>query len=150
MSVFRSYEVVRRIREAWAAGLYPDPDEYLADVAATILDNAGYQVVFESTDPEFVTVTADRPRFEVEDDLARAHEVLTEASDARTDGPLWPRVRVKLTGTDGNAFAVLGSVTRALKAAGVPAEDVARFVDEATRGDYDQLLATCVRWVAVE
>jgi hypothetical protein len=64
--------------------------------------------------------------------------------------PLHPDVTVQLTGTDGNAFAVLGKVRAALKRAKVPAEDVAAFTEDATSGDYDHLLQTCMKWVDVE
>lgn len=64
--------------------------------------------------------------------------------------PRYPDILVTLTGTDGNAFAVLGAVQRALYAAGVPRETVTAFVDEATSGDYDHLLATTMAWVTVD
>jgi len=63
--------------------------------------------------------------------------------------PKFPEVRVQLTGHDGNAFAVLGVVTRALRAGGASREEVALFYEEATAGDYDHLLATTMRWVEV-
>ena len=58
-------------------------------------------------------------------------------------------IKVRLTGNDGNAFAVLGKVQRALKAAGVPKEQRDAFFREATSGDYNALLATCMQWVDV-
>jgi len=61
-----------------------------------------------------------------------------------------PEVRVSLVGEDGNAFAILGRVRQAMTRAGVPDEEVQRFVREATAGDYDQLLATVLAWVNVE
>lgn len=57
-----------------------------------------------------------------------------------------PEVQVQLTGTDGNAFAVLGQVAKALRKAGI---DPTEFMAEATAGDYDHLLATCMKWVDV-
>ncbi len=60
-----------------------------------------------------------------------------------------PDVEVQLTGVDGNAFAILGAVQRSLKKAGVDAEVSKEFLDEAASGDYDHLLATVMRWVAV-
>lgn len=64
--------------------------------------------------------------------------------------PYYPNVTVKLIGKDGNAFAILGTVRKALKRAGVPSEEVERFSKEATGGDYNQLLGTVMRWVEVE
>lgn len=56
---------------------------------------------------------------------------------------------VVLTGTDGNAFAILGKVRRAILRSNHPelADD---FIAEATAGDYDALLCTCFKYVAVE
>lgn len=59
------------------------------------------------------------------------------------------RPNVKLTGTDGNAFAVLSKVCRALQKAGYSQSEVAKFQEEATSGDYDHLLATCARWAVL-
>jgi hypothetical protein len=60
-----------------------------------------------------------------------------------------PEVTVQLTGTDGNAFSILGRVRRALGDAGVPDEEIREFMDQATAGTYDELLAACMRWVEV-
>lgn len=59
----------------------------------------------------------------------------------------YPNIEVQLSGTDGNAFAILGKVRGALKDAGVSREEQDAFYAEATSGDYDALLATAVRWV---
>jgi hypothetical protein len=61
----------------------------------------------------------------------------------------YPAVKVKLTGEDGNAFAILGRVQRALRRAGVLNGEIESFVAAATRGDYDHLLRTCMEWVDV-
>lgn len=63
--------------------------------------------------------------------------------------PLYPDVKVQLTGNDGNAFAIIGSVVKALQRADVDDEEIQRFSAEATSGDYDNLLRTAMRWVAV-
>ena len=62
--------------------------------------------------------------------------------------PLYPDVTVELVGQDGNAFAILGAVSKALRRAGYrdAADD---FQAEAMQGDYDHLLATCLRYVEV-
>jgi hypothetical protein len=64
-------------------------------------------------------------------------------------GPKYPDVAVQLSGTDGNAFAILGTVQKALRRAGVPDEEVKAFYAEATSGDYAHLLQTAMRWVDV-
>jgi hypothetical protein len=63
--------------------------------------------------------------------------------------PKYPHICVTLTGTDGNAFAVLGTVSAAMKRAGIDKAERDAFMKEATAGDYDALLATVQRWVDV-
>lgn len=60
-----------------------------------------------------------------------------------------PEVSVQLTGTDGNAFAIIGTVRRALQRAGVSQEEIKLFSDDAMSGDYDHVLQTCMKWVDV-
>ncbi len=60
-----------------------------------------------------------------------------------------PEITVRLTGSDGNAYAILGAVQKALRKAG-HSDEVAAFLAEATSGDYAHLLATCMRWVTVQ
>ena len=52
--------------------------------------------------------------------------------------------RVKLIGTDGNAFGILGACRRAAKAAGWSDEQWAAIRDHLTDGDYNHLLATAM------
>ena len=61
----------------------------------------------------------------------------------------YPEIAVQLTGNDGNAYAILGAVTRALRKAGVPEEEIGKFSAEAKSGDYDHLLQTAIAWVDV-
>ena len=63
--------------------------------------------------------------------------------------PKFPEIEVQLTGNDGNAFAVLGTVQKALKRGGVEKEDIDAFMNEAMSGDYDHLLQTCMKTVTV-
>jgi hypothetical protein len=63
--------------------------------------------------------------------------------------PKYPDITVQLTGTDGNAFAVLGKVSRALRQAGVPDDERQAFMAEATQGNYDHLLQVVWHWVDV-
>ncbi len=64
--------------------------------------------------------------------------------------PRYPEVHVKLVGEDGNAFAILGRVTRALKEHGVTKVELMEFSQEVKRGDYDHLLQTVLKWVSVD
>lgn len=58
-------------------------------------------------------------------------------------------IKVKLTGKDGNAFFILGTVVSKLRKAGATPEQIKEFLDEAKSGDYNHLLRTCVEWVNV-
>jgi len=61
----------------------------------------------------------------------------------------YPEIEVQLSGSDGNAFAVLGKVRKALRRADVPKEEIEQFTKEATGGDYNHLLGVCMEWVDV-
>ena len=58
-------------------------------------------------------------------------------------------IKVKLVGTDGNAFAIMGKVIKALKQGGRE-ELVEEFKKEAMSGDYNNLLCTVMNYVKVE
>ena len=58
-------------------------------------------------------------------------------------------IDVELTGNDGNAFSIIGTVRKALRKGGATPEQIAEFQTEAMSGDYDHLLQTCVKWVNV-
>lgn len=61
----------------------------------------------------------------------------------------YPDIVVCLSEVDGNAVAVIAAVERALRRGRVRESTIAEFRAEAKSGDYDQLLQTCLRWVAV-
>jgi hypothetical protein len=60
----------------------------------------------------------------------------------------YPNIKVRLTGQDGNAFAILARVKTAMRKHDVPASEMSQFMKEATSGDYNKLLCTCMDWVA--
>ena len=62
----------------------------------------------------------------------------------------FPGVVVQLTGIDGNAMVIIGTVTRALRRGGATSADIEEFMAEAMSGDYDNVLTTCMRWVEVD
>ena len=62
----------------------------------------------------------------------------------------YPDITVKLVGNDGNVFVILGAVTKALRKNHISETEINQFIDEATSGDYDNLLQTCMKWVNVE
>ena len=59
-------------------------------------------------------------------------------------------VKVKLIGEDGNAFHILGKVTKALRRAGYDKAFIDDYIEQATSGDYDTLLMTTMVFVRVE
>ncbi len=62
--------------------------------------------------------------------------------------PRYPHVPVQLTGQDGNVFAILGRVRRALAQAGVNDSEIRTFFNEATAArSYDEVLGIVMRWV---
>ena len=56
---------------------------------------------------------------------------------------------VELVGHDGNAFAIMGRVQRALKEAGATKEELDQYFKESTAGDYDNLVRVAMEWVEV-
>lgn len=75
--------------------------------------------------------------------------------------PKYPECIVALTGVDSNAMNIIGATRLALRRHltelrkdgmfdGSVNEELAVFFTEATSGDYDHLLQTCMRWVTVE
>lgn len=61
----------------------------------------------------------------------------------------YPNVKVQLSGEDGNAMAIIGRVRIALRRADVSDAEIDKFSEEATSGDYDNVLQTAMRWVDV-
>ena len=64
--------------------------------------------------------------------------------------PKYPEITVQLTGEDGNAFNILGICLRAMRRAGLNQAEREAFQAEAISGNYDHLLATCMKWFEVE
>jgi len=58
--------------------------------------------------------------------------------------------KLKLAGTDGNAFALLGAALRTGKKAGWTNEQVEEFKVRATKSDYDHLLRTLQHYFDAE
>ena len=58
-------------------------------------------------------------------------------------------IDVQLSGEDGNAFAIMARVTKALRDAGATKEQLDEYYKESTSGDYDHLLRTACAWVNV-
>ena len=58
-------------------------------------------------------------------------------------------ITVELVGHDGNAFAIMSRVSRALEEAGASKEEVSQYMNESMSGDYDNLLRVATEWVEV-
>lgn len=67
-----------------------------------------------------------------------------------TETVKYPNVEVDLIGEDGDAFSILGRVRRAMRKGGVSEEEIKKFHDEATSGDYNHLLQTVMEWVTTD
>ena len=67
-----------------------------------------------------------------------------------TNTPKYPNVTVQLTGTDGNAFAIMGRVQAALRKAGATKEELAQYSMDSMSGDYDNLLRAQAKWVNIQ
>ena len=61
----------------------------------------------------------------------------------------YPHIKVQLTGNDGNAFAIMGAVRKAMRKHKVPMEEMDQYFEEATSGTYNDLLVTTMKWVDV-
>ena len=80
---------------------------------------------------------------------------VSEQSERQRNGetmsePRYPDVVVQLTGIDGNAFTILGTIQKALKQAGVEKSEIDAYFTDSTAGDYDHLLRTAMEWVTVK
>ena len=60
-----------------------------------------------------------------------------------------PEIHVQLVGQDGNAFAIIGRCLSAMRQAGLSKEERDEFQNEATSGDYNNRLITCMEWFDV-
>ena len=60
----------------------------------------------------------------------------------------YPEIKVRLLGEDGNAFAIIGRVTRAMRNAGLSKAEIDVFCEQAkASASYDELLAYVMKTV---
>ncbi len=64
--------------------------------------------------------------------------------------PKYPDITIELIGHDGNAFMILGRCISEMRRAGLTQQERDLFQQEATSGDYDNLLTTCMNWFNIE
>ena len=62
----------------------------------------------------------------------------------------YPNIFVDLSSVDGNAFGIMGVVTRAMKKHGLSSSEVDAYRKEAMSGDYENLLVVTMNWVSVD
>jgi hypothetical protein len=61
-----------------------------------------------------------------------------------------PEIQVRLSGTNGNIYAVIATVRQAMRKAGIPQQEIGEFTSQVTTsGSYDRALATVMEWVDV-
>jgi hypothetical protein len=58
-------------------------------------------------------------------------------------------VEVQLSGNDGNAYAIMSSVKKALTKAGATPAEIDQYLKDSMSGDYDNLLRVAMDWVEV-
>lgn len=71
---------------------------------------------------------------------------MTTTIERHTD---WVNPDFDLVGVDGNAFAIMGSVDRALRRAGNSKEVRDLYREQATSGDYDHLLSVSMLYAGM-
>ena len=62
----------------------------------------------------------------------------------------YPHIEVQLVGEDGNAYAIMGRVQRALRSHDIPKSEIDEYLEESMSGDYDHLLCVAMQWVTVQ
>ena len=62
--------------------------------------------------------------------------------------PKYP-ISVQLSGFDGNAFSIMGRVTKAMRRAGCTQAEIDEYIDASKAGDYDNLLRVAMDTVHV-
>lgn len=73
-----------------------------------------------------------------------------KSQSATVENPVFPNIKVKLLGHDGNIFAILATVTKELEKNGVSESDQSQFANEVmTSNCYMTALNVCFRWVII-
>jgi hypothetical protein len=67
-----------------------------------------------------------------------------------TTTPKYPNIIITmdLEGEDGNAFVIMGHVSKRLKMAGATKEEISQYTMDCMSGDYDNLIAVQSKWVS--
>jgi hypothetical protein len=64
--------------------------------------------------------------------------------------PKYPNIIITmdLEGQDGNAFVIMGAVSKRLKMAGATKEEISQYTMDSMSGDYENLIAVQSKWVS--
>jgi hypothetical protein len=64
--------------------------------------------------------------------------------------PKYPNIIITmdLEGEDGNAFVIMGAVSKRLKMEGATKEEISQYTMDCMSGDYDNLIAVQSKWVS--
>jgi hypothetical protein len=57
------------------------------------------------------------------------------------------KIRCKLTGEDGNAYAIMARVKKALELNNIGKEEISLYLRDAILGDYDNLLMESIKYL---
>ncbi|MEQ1888079.1 MAG: hypothetical protein ABL951_02730 [Alphaproteobacteria bacterium] len=60
--------------------------------------------------------------------------------------PIYPGIRIRLSGLGGNAFVIIAECRKAMRKNGFNDEAVEKFTTEARSGDYDKVLRTVMKY----
>ncbi len=71
------------------------------------------------------------------------------SGDNQKEEAVTSKPELKLVGLDGNAFFILGRAKRVAEVAGWSKDKIECFLTEAKSGNYDNLLATCMKYFDV-
>ncbi|MGB3899770.1 MAG: hypothetical protein WA973_14595 [Mesorhizobium sp.] len=63
--------------------------------------------------------------------------------------PVYPNISVRLIGIDNHPMTIVAALTRGLRDGGIGRDEIDRIMREALSGDYDHVLATCLKYVRV-
>lgn len=74
---------------------------------------------------------------------------MSEEMEMADQAPKYPHVEVQLSTEDGNAFAIVSRVSRALRQAGVDADEIDEYKRLAMSGTYEDILRVTTETVVV-
>lgn len=98
---------------------------------------------------KFWAVSKESVRIGTRPTLGECIELIDKETSPRQLDARYPAIEVELSGEDGNAAVIISRVTRAMRRSGVSRDELTAFRTEAMAGDYDNVIATAMRWVSV-